>query len=158
MYEKTETWTLVHEHIVLLLLFWCQTLKHTHSFVILCHYETDTKMTSHLSEQTYCRSSFLFFLFSFTAVAFTTTLTGETRAGLRSPRTTVFQWAVVSPVSVTVLGLSLDHLISTKRYQQAASVEPQSRRSPVLYCQSWCGTSDSFASCHRAVKLSSWRS
>lgn len=59
---------------------------------------------------------------SFTAAAFTTTLTGETLAGLKSPRTTVSQSAVVSPASVTVPALSLDQQISTKRYKQDAQV------------------------------------
>lgn len=61
--------------------------------------------------------------FSFTAVAFTTTLTGETHDGLKSPRTTVSQSAAVSQASVTAPALSPDQQISTKRYKQDAQVE-----------------------------------
>lgn len=59
---------------------------------------------------------------SFTAAAFTTTLTGGTHAGLKNPRTTVSQSAAVSPASLTVPALSLDPQISTKRYKQDAQV------------------------------------
>lgn len=88
--------------------------------------------------------SFPLYFSSFTAAAFTTTLTGGTRAGLKNPRITVSRSVAVSPASVTAPALSLDLRISTKRYEQDAETTEQSQSYGLHLCFNFAQTEEQF--------------
>lgn len=99
---------------------------------------------------------------SFTAAAFTTTLTGGTLAGLRNPRTTAYQSAAVNPASATALALWLDQQISTKRYKQQQTSNIKMFCDIIACAFVTYVISEllliSFIFCLRVVKLLLWRS